>query len=207
MPRALGGLDHDLRAVDVAGDDVDALVDQAVGGFGFLDRQRPVAGEDRPGVVIFGFDRARAEREGVDVAQHLRDRLGGDEAELARSWWSWPATMPVRYWRLVDVAEVAADVLRVLALGPQAAAVEELHRRGTSRPSSACAGRSSRTRSGRASVAPSRLIMLSIVFWTSTVSGTFSSSTTFTPAIFFSDGRALGMGLVVAVVVASGRHR
>jgi hypothetical protein len=70
----------------VAGEDIDALVDQAVGGFGFLDRHRPVAGEDHVGGGL-RIHRARAEREGVDVAQHLRDRLGGDEAELACSWW------------------------------------------------------------------------------------------------------------------------
>ena len=49
--------------------------------------------------------------------------------------------------------------------------------------------------------------MLSMVFWTSTVSGTFSSSTTVMPGIFFSVGGTLGMGLVVAVVVLAGRHR
>src|ERR1700722_3922034 len=44
---AAGALFHPrVRAVDVAGQDVNALVDQAVGGFGFLDRHRPVAGED-----------------------------------------------------------------------------------------------------------------------------------------------------------------
>ena len=65
--------------------DVDALVDQAVGGFGFLHRHRPVAGEDHlRGDLRIG--ELGAEREGIDVAQHLRDRLGGDEAELAGSW-------------------------------------------------------------------------------------------------------------------------
>ena len=39
-------LHHGLRSVDVAGQDIDALVDQAVGGFGLFDRHRPVAGED-----------------------------------------------------------------------------------------------------------------------------------------------------------------
>ena len=34
-------------------------------------------------------------------------------------------------------------------------------------------------------MAPSKLIIDSMVFWTSTVSGTFSSSTTVTPAIAF----------------------
>src|SRR6202020_1081493 len=39
---AAGGVfHHRLRTVDVAGQDVHALVDQAIGGFGFLDRHRP----------------------------------------------------------------------------------------------------------------------------------------------------------------------
>jgi hypothetical protein len=37
-----------------------------------------------------------------------------------------PAMMPERYCAFVDVAEVAAGVLRMLALGPQAAAMAEL---------------------------------------------------------------------------------
>ena len=44
--------------------------------------------------------------------------------------------------------------------------------------------------------------MLSIDFSTATVSGTFSSSTTFTPGIFFRMAARLGVRLVVAVVVA-----
>ena len=48
-----------------------------------LHRHRPLAGEDHLGRDR-RVDRARAEREGVDVQQHLRDRLGGDEAELLR---------------------------------------------------------------------------------------------------------------------------
>ena len=42
--------------------------------------------------------------------------------------------------------------------------------------------------------------MLSIVFWTATVSGTISSSRIFTPGQLGQRGRALGVGLVVAVV-------
>ena len=119
---ARGVLDHGLRAVDVAGQDVDALVDQAVGGFGFLDRHRPVAGEDhlRGGLRI---GEPGAEREGVDVAQHLRDRLGGDEAELA-GLGRIAGDDAGDVLRLVDIAEIAAGVLRVL-VGPQAAAMLE----------------------------------------------------------------------------------
>ncbi len=63
----------------MAGEHVDALIDQAVGGFGFLDRHRPVAGEDhlRGGL---GIGEPGAEREGVDVAQHLRSSSPSPEA-------------------------------------------------------------------------------------------------------------------------------
>ncbi len=118
-------LDDHLRAVDVHREDVDALVGQAVGGLGFLDRHRPVAGEDDlrgDGRV----DRAGAHREGVDVAQHLRDRLGRDEAELLRLGHV-AGDDAVEVLRLVDVAEEAAGVLRVLAFAPQAAAMGEAH--------------------------------------------------------------------------------
>jgi hypothetical protein len=106
----------------VAGDDVDAGVDQAVGGFRLLHRHRPVAGEDHlQGRVRIG--EARTEHEGVDVAQELRDRLGGHEAELA-GLGGMAGDNAGDVLRLVDIAEIAADVLRVL-LGPQAAGVLE----------------------------------------------------------------------------------
>jgi hypothetical protein len=57
-----------------------AGVGQRLGGLGLADRQRPVAGEDH----LDGGVRVRlahTERERVDVEQHGRDRLGGDEAE------------------------------------------------------------------------------------------------------------------------------
>jgi len=44
---ARSGLHHDLGAVDMHGDHIDALVGKRVGGFGFLDRKTPLAGEDR----------------------------------------------------------------------------------------------------------------------------------------------------------------
>src|SRR6267142_1103739 len=120
---ALRGLDDHLRAVDVTGDDVHALVDQAVGGLGFLDRQGPVAGDDQLRRDL-RIDRARAHGEGVDVPQYLWDRLGGDEAELLRLG-GVAGDDAVQVLALVDVAEVAADVLRMLALGPETAAVGE----------------------------------------------------------------------------------
>ena len=83
--------------------------------------------------VIFGIHAAGAEREGVDVAQHLRNRLGGDEAELLRL--GHVAGDDARQvLALVDVAEVAADVGRVLAFLVQAAAVQEGDVRDTSWP-------------------------------------------------------------------------
>ena len=91
-----GGLDDDLRAVDVHREDVDALVGEAVRRLGLLDRHRPLAGEDHRRRDL-RVDRARAHREGVDVLQHLRDRLGGDEAELLH-FVMWPAMTPFRYW-------------------------------------------------------------------------------------------------------------
>ena len=97
-------------------------VDQAVGGFRFLHRHRPVAGEDHlHGRVRIG--EPGAEHEGVDVAQHLRDRLGGDEAELA-GLGGVAGDDAGDVLRLVDIAEIAAGVLRVL-LRPQPAGMLE----------------------------------------------------------------------------------
>ena len=118
----LGRLDHHLGAVDVAGDDVDALVGEAVGRFRLLDRHRPIAGEDHldgDGRV----DRTRAEGEGVDVAQHLWDRLGGDEAELL-GLGDMGGDDAGEIFRFVDVAEIAVDVVRQ-AFAPQTAAMKE----------------------------------------------------------------------------------
>ena len=97
------------RASKAPGDDVDAGVDQAVGGFGFLHRHRPVAGEyDLQGRVRIG--KPRAEHERVDVARsRLRDRLGGDEAELA-GLGGVAGDDAGNVLRLVDIAEIAADV-------------------------------------------------------------------------------------------------
>ncbi len=119
---ARGVLHHGLRSVDVARDDVDADIDQAVGGLRFFHRHRPVAGEDDLQGRV-GIGGLRAQHEGVDVAEHLRDRLRGHEAELARLG-GMACDDAGDVLRLVDITEIAADVLRVL-LGPQAARVLE----------------------------------------------------------------------------------
>ena len=115
-------LDHGLRAVDVTGEDVDALVDQAVGGFGFLDRHRPVAGEDHlRGRLRVG--EPGAQRESVDVAQHLRDRFCGDKAEFAGL--AGVAGDNARdVLGFVDIAKVAAGIRGIL-VAPQPAAMFE----------------------------------------------------------------------------------
>ena len=60
-------------------------------------------------VVIFGLALG-AERVGVDVAQHLRDRLGGDEAELA-GLAGMAGDDAGDILGLVDIAEIAAAFL------------------------------------------------------------------------------------------------
>src|SRR3990167_3639376 len=113
---ALGrGLPDHLWAVHVHGEHVHALVGQAVGGLGFLDRHRPVAGEDHAAGDL-GVDRPRTHGECVDVAQHLRDRLGGDEADLL-ALAHVPGDHAVEVLALIDVAEEAGRVLRVFAFG------------------------------------------------------------------------------------------
>jgi hypothetical protein len=72
----------------------------------------------------FRVGESGAEREGVDIAQHLRDRLGGDETELA-GFSRVAGDDAGNILRLVDIAEVAAGVLRIL-VGPQPAAVFEM---------------------------------------------------------------------------------
>src|SRR5258706_8069357 len=115
----LGGLDDDLGTVDVAGDHVDALVDHAIGGFGLLYGQRPVAGDNELAGDL-RVDAARAHEEGIAVAQYLRDRLCGGEARLL-ALAGVAGDHAVQVLAFVDVAAVAAGVHRVPALGPQAA--------------------------------------------------------------------------------------
>ncbi len=121
----LGSLHDDLGAIDVAGQHVTALVDQAVGRFGFLDRQGPVTGKDHGGSDLRIY-RSRAQGKGVDVAQHLRYRLGGDKTEflgLAGK----ASDHTVEVLTFIDVTKEAASIGRVHALGPQAATVGEVH--------------------------------------------------------------------------------
>ena len=120
-------LDNDLGTIDMAGDDIGTLIDQCVGGFRLLDRQRPLAGEDRL-TGDGGIDGARAEQEGVDVEQHLGDRLGSDEADLLalRRVAGGDAIQVLPH---ADVAEIGPRIHRMLVLVPHAAAMAELHGR------------------------------------------------------------------------------
>ncbi len=119
------GLDNHLGPVDMAGQHVTTLVDQAVGSFCFLDRQRPVTGEDH------GGDDARVHRAGthgerVQVAQHLRHRFGGDEPELF-ALAHVPGNHAVEVLRFIDVTEKAPRVHRVATFLPQTTAVRETY--------------------------------------------------------------------------------
>jgi len=106
----------------MAGDDVHALVGQAVGRLRLTDRQEPVPGEDDLGRDA-GIDGLRGEGEGIDVAQHLRDRLGRDEAEFLR-FRHMPGDDAGNIDRLIDIAEIGMRVERI-ALLPEAAAMHE----------------------------------------------------------------------------------
>src|SRR5271165_5675767 len=116
-PALLRRLDDHLRSVDVAGDDVAARVDERVGGLRFADGHRPVAGEDHLH-DRFRIDRSRAEHERIDVAQHARDRLGGDEAKLVRLGRETRGDA-VDIVRLIEVAEIGAGVFRIRVLVPE----------------------------------------------------------------------------------------
>ena len=106
----------------MTGHDVDALVDQAVGRLRFLHRHRPVAGEDHLQACL-RIGELGSHGECVDVAQDLRDRLGGNETELA-GLGRMPGDDAADVLGFVDVTEVAARVLGIL-VGPQAAAMLE----------------------------------------------------------------------------------
>jgi hypothetical protein len=66
----------------MACDDVDPLIDQAIGGLSLFDGQSPVTSKDdlRRRLWLRG---PRPERESVNIAQHLRNRFGRDKAQLA----------------------------------------------------------------------------------------------------------------------------
>ena len=69
--------------VGVLHDDVSALVDQCLGGVGFLAGIEPGVGPDDLDFDI-GIDRLRAEHGGVDAGDHFGNRERGDIAEHAR---------------------------------------------------------------------------------------------------------------------------
>jgi len=103
--------------------DIDALVDELVGGLGFLDRQRPVASEDHQA----GDRRVHAtcaQRKGVDVAEHLGNGLAGDKTELLRAR-GMAGNDAAQVLTLVDETEVTADVGGVDFLIVKSAAMEE----------------------------------------------------------------------------------
>ena len=81
-PPPFAGLHDDLWAVHMACDDIDPLIDQAVGGLSFFDGQGPVTGKDdlRCRLRLCG---PRPERESVNIAQHLRNRFSCDKPQLA----------------------------------------------------------------------------------------------------------------------------
>jgi len=60
-------------------DDVGALVEQRLGGVGFLARIEPGVHPHDLGLEI-RIDRMRAEHEGIDAHHHFRDREGDDVA-------------------------------------------------------------------------------------------------------------------------------
>ena len=99
------------------------LLRSGVGRLGFLDRVGPVVREDDVDRHL-RIDALGPEGISVDVAEDLRDPLGRDEAELFRLA-GVGGDHAREILRLVDEAEVAADVLRVLVGAPEAAAVEE----------------------------------------------------------------------------------
>ena len=109
----------------MAGQDVDALVNQAVRRFGLLDRQRPVASEndlDR-GIRIHA---PRAQGEAIDIAKNLRDRLCRDKTELV-AFGRQSSNDPGDIFGLVDIAKIGSDIVRMLARNIKAAAMEELN--------------------------------------------------------------------------------
>jgi hypothetical protein len=73
-----------------------------------------------------GSDAARSKGEGVDVAQHLRNRFRGDKPEFA-GLRGVPGDDARDVDSLVNIPEIASHIGRVFTLGVKAAAVEELH--------------------------------------------------------------------------------
>ena len=101
--------------IGVLGDDVAALVDQRLGGIGFLGRIVPGRGPDHLGLEI-GVHLLRGERKGVDAHHHLRDREGGDVAGRAR-FRHVPGDGADHGAALIEAGVVGGDVLGALIAG------------------------------------------------------------------------------------------
>ena len=82
LDAALGSHLHRTGRIGVLGDDVDTLVDQRLGGVGFLARVEPGIGPHDLDLEV-GIDGLRAEHERVDAHHHLGDRERGDVARHA----------------------------------------------------------------------------------------------------------------------------
>ncbi len=91
---------------------------------GLAHRHRPVAGDDEMDARR-RIDLLHPEREGVDVAEHQRDRLGGDEADLVGLGGE-AGGDAVHVVALVEVAEIAAEIRGMLGLVPEGCRVAEL---------------------------------------------------------------------------------
>ena len=122
---ALTRFDDHLGAIDMTGDDIDALIDKAIGRLCLFDRHGPIAREnDLCGGLWIGNAGPQCKR--IDIAQHLRNRFGCDEAQFAglRRMARHNARKVLGF---VDVTKIAPHVLRVLPLLVQAASVQERH--------------------------------------------------------------------------------
>ena len=110
----LGDLER-LGRVGVLGDDVDALVEQRLGGVAFLGRVHPGVDPDDLELEV-GVDRLRAEHERVDAHDHFGDREGDDVAggaglrQLGRD-------LPDDVAALVEAGVIGGDVRRGLEAG------------------------------------------------------------------------------------------
>ena len=108
----------------MAGDHVAARVDQRLHRLGLAHRQRPIAGDDEMDLRR-RIDLLHADGEGIDVAQHDADRLGGDVADLVGLGRE-AGGDAVHIVALVHIGIIAAGVHRVLVFVPQPGRVPEL---------------------------------------------------------------------------------
>ena len=117
------GLDHHFGAVHVHGEHVHALICQAVGGFCFFDGHGPVTCKDHTARDP-GFDRASAHQESIDVSQNLWNGFGRYETDLA-AFGHVASHHPIEVLTLINVTKKAPHIFRVLTLGPQTSAVRK----------------------------------------------------------------------------------